>query len=118
LGAESQAAIKNSPDQRYRAERIRSGKTSNIERGNYGVDVTREKFFIGDTPVHYRTACEGGTCTATFTSKGDGFWDVLYDVDGPGPRGEVPGREVPGGHPYPFVPFSWDMRFPDPRPRK
>jgi RHS repeat-associated protein len=113
LGPESRAAIKNSPEQQMRAERIRSGNTPNLNRGNYGVDVTREKYFIGDTPVHYETLCRGGSCTTTFTSRGDGFWDVMFDVDGPGPRGEVP-----GGTPYPFLPFSWEMTFTDPRSRQ
>ncbi|HGY92292.1 MAG TPA: hypothetical protein ENK43_14070 [Planctomycetes bacterium] len=111
LGTETQDAIKNSPDQQAREERIRTGQTSNVSRGNYGVDVTCQKYFVGDTPVHYSTTCGGGSCTTTFTSRGDGFWDVAFgDFDGPGPRGEVP-----GGTPYPFRPFSWQVMFPDPR---
>jgi len=113
LGEESRAAIKNSLDQQVRSERIRTGKTSNLFRGRYGVDVTREKFFIGRTAVEYQTDCAGGECTTTFTGAvDDGFWDPIGKADGPGPRGEIP-----PGKPYYFVPFQWTMTFRDPRTR-
>ena len=111
LGPDVQDAIINSRDQQYRYDRIRTGRTPNLDRGVYGVDVELDgAYFVGDTPIEYKTLCRSGSCTTTFTSRGDGFWDVVRDVDRGGPRGELP-----GGTPYPFLPFSWQQTFPDPR---
>jgi RHS repeat-associated protein len=111
LGPDVQDAIINSRDQQYRYDRIRTGRTPSLDRGVYGVDVELDgAYFVGDTPIEYQTLCRSGSCTTTFTSRGDGFWDVVRDVDRGGPRGELP-----GGTPYPFLPFSWQRTFPDPR---
>ncbi len=111
LGTDVQSAIINSRDQQYRFERIRTGRTSNLDRGVYGVNVEFDgAYFVGDTPIEFETLCRTGTCATTFTSRGDGFWDVVRDVDRGGPSGEIP-----GGTPYPFLPFSWERTFPDPR---
>jgi hypothetical protein len=111
LGPDVQDAIINSRDQQYRYDRISTGRTPNLDRGVYGVDVELDgAYFVGDTPIEYQTLCRSGSCTTTFTSRGDGFWDVVRDVDRGGPQGELP-----GGTPYPFLPFSWQRTFPDPR---
>ena len=111
LGPDVQDAVINSRGQQYRYDRIRTGRTPNLDRGVYGVDVERDgAYFVGDTPIEYQTLCRSGRCNTTFTSRGDGFWDVARDVDRGGPRGELP-----GGTPYPFLPFYWQRTFPDPR---
>ena len=52
--------------------------------GNYGVDMTSDYFFVGDTVVEY---CAVGICVAKFTGFArDGFWDVTrFGDDGMGP---------------------------------
>ena len=107
LGPNTQDAIKNSSDQQFRLNRIKQGlSTSNS--GNYGVDVTSDIFHVGDTPVHYSTVCNNTTCTATFESRGDGFWDPIYSADGIGPQGEF------GGTPFRYLPFQWQETYPKP----
>lgn len=112
LGPDVQDAIINSRDQQYRYDRIRTGRTSNIFSGDYGVNLEFDgAYFVGETSIIYDTVCARGSCTTTFTSQGDGFWDIR---PGPGDR-QGPVGEIPGGRPYPFAPFSWRRSFPDPR---
>lgn len=108
LGPNTQDAIINSKDQQYRLNRIKQGlSTSNS--GNYGVDVTSEMFHVGDTPLHYNTVCNNTTCTTSFESRGDGFWDPVYSADGIGPQ-----CEIFGGIPFRYLPFQWQETYPKP----
>ena len=72
--------------------------------GNYGVDMTNDYFFVGDTAVEYSISCAVTVCVAKFTGCArNEFWDVTpFGDDGMGPKGELP-----GGNPYPFVPHRW-----------
>lgn len=106
LGPKTQEAIKNSEDQKYRSERIQSGETPSL-KGSYGVNVEKIVYHVGDTPIFYETKCSGGSCTTTYTNKGDGFWDPFYDSDGRGPQGEF-------GTPFGYKSFQWSETYPNP----
>jgi hypothetical protein len=108
LGPTTQDAVKNSTDQQNRLTRIKQGLTTS-NTGNYGVDVTSETFHVGDTPLHYNTVCNNTTCTTSFESRGDGFWDPVYSADGIGPKGEFF-----GGTPFRYLPFQWQESYPKP----
>lgn len=72
LGPKTKSALENSKEQKYRSDRIRTGKTTLLS-GNYGVDLTFKIFHVGATAVQYKTECNGGDCTTTYT----GFTSVL-----------------------------------------
>ena len=100
-----------------------------------------QNLWVGMTEVHYITTCgDSQCCTTTFTGGvNDGFWDVYHidfvnyvnyvmcvevysfecayeyvpftcTFDQSGPCGEFPFAT-----PYAFIPFSWSIRYPDPR---
>ncbi len=71
--------------------------------------MPRDVYHVGDTNVYYEQTCSGDTCTTIFTAKEDGFWDPVYDIDGKGPKGEVP-----GGTPFGYNPFKWQETYPNP----
>ena len=78
------------------------------------MDLTTDVFHVGKTRVDYTTACQGGSCTTTYTGfSGDGFWDanVLspWSHDGIGSGGELP-----GGTPYRYEPYIWREEYPNP----
>ena len=120
LGPKTKGALENSKEQEYRSDRIRTGKTTRLS-GNYGVDLTFKIFHVGGTAVQYKTECNGGTCTTTYTGftrnfpdgsgyGPDGFWDIpSWADDTVGPRGEFG-----GGTPYPYVPHRWKETYPNP----
>nr|WP_246864609.1 RHS repeat domain-containing protein [Spongiibacter thalassae] len=107
LGPKTKEAIKNSTEQRYRSERIRSGLSPSLD-GNYGVNVESEVYHVGDTPIYYSTLCNGGICTTTYTNKDDGFWDPIYDSDRKGPGGGE------FGTPFDYEPWSWSETYSNP----
>lgn len=112
-----QQAIKDSADQKFREDRIITGKSDNMFEGVYAVDMEIESldtYFIGKTDIFYSTTCDSSTCKTDFTSQGDGFWDAgdplnFFEGDGMGSA-----YALPGGTPYPFVPFSWSIAFANP----
>ena len=111
LGPNAQNALKNSDEQKYRQERIVSGVTP-LDEGDYGVDLTYEQFYIGDTNVDYYTT--RGTKYGVTTFDGfvrDGVWDVVPSRGGDGPGLK---RELPGSTPYSFNPYSWTISYPAP----
>ncbi|WP_298775587.1 hypothetical protein [uncultured Shewanella sp.] len=109
LGPNTKSAIMNSDDQLYRLDRIRTGKTSS-NKGNYSVDLefdSWDNYHVGNTRIDYSTQCAGSTCSTTFTSGQDGFWDPIYDSDGYGPQGEF-------GTPFKYKSFQWTEVYPKP----
>ena len=113
LGPDSQASIRQSNRQQLAERRLRDGTSEDPNRGRYGVDSSM--VYIGDTVVTYETSCNDSTCTTTFHGAvDDGYWDVNILVpesqhDGPGPI-----AELPGGTPYAFRTFTWQITYPDP----
>lgn len=103
LGGDIQKALQNSPEQKTHQENIVTGKTSS-DNGNYGVDLTKQFFFIGSTPVDYSTTRGTKYGVTTFTGfVRDGFWDPI------GLNIEV------GGKPYAFNPVTWIVSYPNPK---
>src|SRR5690606_7846557 len=118
LGPRTKDALLTSPEQMYRSDRIKTGKTESLS-GNYGVDLTRRVYHVGNTTVQYETVCNDVTCTTTYIGftrnklEGgygpDGFWDIVGGNDTIGPEGEVL-----GGKPYPYSSYRWKETYPNP----
>lgn len=112
LGSGIQSALQNSSEQKMHQENIVTGKTSS-DVGSYGVNLTKEYFFVGNTPVDYSTTRGTKFGVTTFTGfTRDGFWDPITSRggDGMGPK-----REYPGGTPYQFNPYTWVVSYPNPQ---
>ena len=111
IGYNAQQIIKNSEDVKYYQNRIETGQTPMPSNGNFGTDVTFNylTFHMGDTPISYSTVCNKSTCTTTYTSHGDGVWDIFTGEDHEGPYGELF-----GGTPFQYVPFEWNVTFENP----
>ena len=115
IGPNTIQALMQSPEQRLHEGRIRKGLTSSLQ-GNYSVNLTfsARTFYIGHTPVDYSTTCGSAFCVTDFSAfRRDGFWDVddllnVFHGDTMGPK-----EELPGGHPYHFVPFNWTISYPN-----
>lgn len=105
LGPKTIKTIIGHPEQIKRLNRIINKQTPSLS-GNYGIDMTDWVFHLGNTNIYYDTVCNKGNCKVTFTCKNDGFWDITKSGDdGVGPNGEL------FGEPYPYLPFSWSIRF-------
>jgi RHS repeat-associated protein len=102
-------------------DKLVSGKAKNLN-STFDVDMTGKIFHIGDTNVDYSTNCSEGTCTTTFTEfVNDGFWDpnVLDEFIGSSqsnfrPDGMGPNLETQNGHPYPYIPSTYIIIYPNP----
>ncbi len=68
-----------------------------------------DTYHVGNIPVDWKTHCEGGVCTTTFTTQPDGIDDIFADHDDAGPA-----HELPGGTTFRYRPFSWTESYPDP----
>ncbi len=110
LGPKTQALLRNNPEQLRREARIRNGLTTSLS-GNYGVDMTFSMFHVGNTRVDYSSTCGSKSCVTDFSAfSQDGYWDITgFNNDRMGPGGELP-----GGHPYPYVPYNWTISYPNP----
>ena len=111
-GPETHASIRQSKRQQEAERRIREGTSEDPSMGRYPVESS--KTFVGHTVVTYETTCEDSMCTTVFQGAvDDGYWDVNTAVpeslhDDPGTVAEF------GGDPYAFIPFSWEITYPDP----
>jgi RHS repeat-associated protein len=112
LSPGTQQKIVNSEDMMYYRDRIKSGKTAGPAKGSgLPVNVTDESsktYHVGRTTFSYKTACEDGNCTTTYTFSGDGFWDVFSGGDTVGSDGEL------GGDPYKYNTFKWSETYKNP----
>jgi len=101
-------------EQLKREQKIRNGETTSLS-GNYGVNMTTSMYHVGNTRVDYSTTCGSKSCVTDFSGfTQDGFWDVTgINNDRMGPGGELK-----GGNPYPYIPFSWTISYPNPYKKK
>ena len=105
LGEHTINVLKNAPEQKYNQKALSEG-TAKSETHRYGVNLTFKKgtFHVGDTVVTYDKAEGTKYRVVTYNAfVSDGFWDVLPGKgDGQGPK-----KELPGGTPYSYIPYSW-----------
>ena len=106
LGEKTINTLKNSPEHLFNQEALKNGTaTSETHRYRVSLENYDYTFHVGDTVVTYEKS--EGTKYRVITFRAfvdDGFWDVLSGKDGDrtGPK-----KELPGGKPYSYIPYSW-----------
>ncbi|MDO9052836.1 MAG: RHS repeat-associated core domain-containing protein, partial [Gallionella sp.] len=107
LGDNTNKLLRNNPRVLQAEAKIAEGATS--PNGNFAVDMRKDVFHVGKTPVDYTSKCNAQSCTTTFTAfVRDGFWDIFSGNDRAGPQGELLGK------PYPYLPYTWTTTYKKP----
>lgn len=105
LGENTISALKNSPEHTYNQKALREG-TAKSKDQRYGVDLTKgnDTYHVGDTVVTYDKSEGLKYRVVTYHAfNSDGFWDIYSNKgDGTGPK-----KELPGGTPYSYIPYTW-----------
>ena len=102
LGMATKKEVVRSPETKRVIQRLVKG-IAEKRSSNYGVDLTKKTFHVGDTRVDYNTSCTTTKCVTTFKAfSGDGFRDPL-DI----------GIEV-GGTPYNYITWEFSISYKNP----
>ncbi len=105
LGENTISALKKSPEHTYNQKALSEG-TAKSKAQRYGVDLTKgiDTYHVGDTVVTYDKSEGSKYRVVTYHAfSSDGFWDIYSNKgDGIGPK-----KELLGGTPYSYIPYTW-----------
>ena len=103
IGIVTRNLLRQDSDYLWVLNRLQNG-TANSITDVFAINFTFDVFHIGNSNVEYATSCSNGNCTTTFTAFANDSFSDPFDI----------GVEDIGGTPYNYIPYVFNITYPNP----